>query len=59
MSRLILSHNSKKNSFFGDMLMSKTLSKSQLCPSHFLSHHSMSNVWDIIMSKSISKSSQF
>ena len=58
MSRLILSHNSMKNSYFGDMLMSKTLSKSQLYLSHFLSHHSTSNsyFWDIIMSKTISMS---
>ena len=39
MSRLILSHKSMKNSYFGDMLMSKTLSNSQLD----LSHHSTSN----------------
>ena len=37
--RHYLSHNSMKNSYFGDMLMSKTLSKSQL----HLSHHSTSN----------------
>ena len=58
MSRLILSHNSMKNSYFGNMLMFKTLSKSQLCLSHFLSHHSTSNSYfiDIIMSLTISKS---
>ena len=43
-----------ENFYFGDMLMSKKLSKSQL----YLSHHSTSNsnFWDKIMSKTLSKS---
>ena len=55
--RHYLSHKSMKNSYFGDMLMSKTLSKSQL----YLSHHSTSNsnFWDKIMSKTLFKSQTF
>ena len=37
-NRTLRRHSSKKHSYFGDMLMSKTLSKSQLCLRHSQSH---------------------
>ena len=56
-------HNTKKNSLFGDMLKSETHSKSQLRQTHtfetklslrsFLSHHLKTNSSDMIMSKTL------